>query len=70
MGAILSQGEKVKTENEFWTKYYQRTGNYSVGPAVTVSFNSGHNAQIRKETIRVLNQYKCKGGYSLPYSKR
>ncbi len=62
MGNLLSQ-KIAMNETQFWVQYYQQTGDYSVGPAVTISRHNHVNIKNSENTKRILKKYKVKGGY-------
>ena len=65
------QSIKGFTLNEFWVRWYQRTGDYSVGPAATLSIDSRINLINHKNSQKILEKYKLSSKtYQLPNYRR
>lgn len=63
----MGQAESVADEKKFWSAWYPRTGNWGVGPAVTVYNNPRINQFNNKATMSILKQYKqSDGSFRLP----
>lgn len=62
MGA--SCGKRVfKSEKLFWSAWYNKTGDYSVGPAVTIYNDRKINEYNREQTSNVLTKHRHKNGW-------
>lgn len=44
-------------EDDFWNEYYSQTGDWSVGPAVTISTIKMINDNTTKNTKRILEKH-------------
>ncbi len=47
-----------KNESDFWEKYYIKTGNYSVGPAATITLNNNINKINKENSNKILKKFK------------
>ncbi|MDD4930853.1 MAG: hypothetical protein PHG66_01705 [Candidatus Colwellbacteria bacterium] len=52
----------IKSESLFWGAWYDKTGDYSVGPAVTLYNDQSLNDYNRKMTLYVLAKHRRKDG--------
>lgn len=62
MGIKSSPKIIYKSERYFWGAWYNKTGDYSVGPATTVFNDEKINKINRDNTFRVLKEHRLENG--------
>jgi hypothetical protein len=63
--------DTVDTESEFWSEYYKRTGDYSVGYAATICSTPAVAKALERLTNITLEKHQLPNGkYWLPLFRR